>query len=371
MDRYTPISKGEFVQKYYSGQNHFEFLYNDAEDMLTYELKLPYDIHIMTSDPEHNRVLSHFSVLSNNRPNWVDRSQVWHLLDSNPFSSASAYFSSVMHRHNYFEMMFVLRGTVEQIIETDRYIYEEGSICLLNCDMTHAEIFSSDFSTVYFCISRRYLSKFLLDYIPPDSPLGQFFIGNTKETSDYKKDYVNFTPRKKHSHGHIEQLLNQITDEHFSERPGYRQIINGLILRLLGYLQDPMLYDYDYIQLDPSTEAYIFSKATRMMEHSAIPLSRSELAEALHYNGDYINRVIKKFTGMSIVQYNRSLQMKKAEWLLSESDRSISDIIRLLGYENRTHFYRAFQEKNNMTPLEYRSQFRRDPTTPPKQAANT
>lgn len=333
------------------------------ENVLTYELSLPYDIRIMSSDRHQNEISRRITALGRNDPPFCqeDRFCIESFIPPDATFSFSGLPASsdfaLLHHHNYFEMMFVLNGTVEQYIEGGRYQYSEGTICLMNCNTEHAEAFSSNYVSVYLCISRDYLRTHLFPHIDPASQLGTFFQNNIQEHSDFKKDYISFFPQKKGAMERIEQLLNTITEEHIWMRPGYQQIISGLILRLLAQLQDPNLYSLEYNKLDSSTEAYIFAKATRIMECNAGTLSRCALAEALNYNSDYINRVVKKYSGMSIVQYNRAIQLKKAESLLTESDIPISEIIRQLGYENRTHFYRAFQKKHNMTPMEYRQQY--------------
>lgn len=339
------------------------FLASGTEQRLTYELSLPYDIRVMSSNRYQNEVFRRITALGNNGFSCSQEdhfSQKPPMLPDDTFSfnvfPASSDFAC-LHRHNYFELMFVLSGTMEQYIEGGRYQCKEGTVCLMNCNTEHAESFSSDYVSVYLCISPTYLRTQLFPYIDSGSPLGLFFQNNTQEHSDFQKDYISFTPQDSSAANRVEQLLNAIASERIWMRPGHHQMISGLILRLLAFLQDSSHYSHVYNKLDSSTEAYIFSKATRAMECSQAPLSRGELAESLNYSSDYINRIIKKYSGMSIIQYNRSIQLKKAEWLLTESDTSISDIIRQLGYENRTHFYRTFQKKHNMTPMEYRLKY--------------
>ena len=45
--------------------------------------------------------------------------------------------------------------------------------------------------------------------------------------------------------------------------------------------------------------------------------TREEVAEMLAYNGDYINRVFKKQTGRSILNYCQTVRMEEAARLLS------------------------------------------------------
>ena len=78
------------------------------------------------------------------------------------------------------------------------------------------------------------------------------------------------------------------------------------------------------------------------MEITSGRITRAELADQLHYSGNYINQIVNKFTGMSIFEYGTSIVMQKTEYYLASTDQTISQIIELLGYSDRTHFYKLF-----------------------------
>ncbi|WP_109627265.1 helix-turn-helix transcriptional regulator [Murimonas intestini] len=88
-------------------------------------------------------------------------------------------------------------------------------------------------------------------------------------------------------------------------------------------------------------------------------ITREEVAEILSYNGDYINRVFKKQTGRSILNYCQTVCMEEAARLLSTTTLDVQTIIKQLRYENRTHFNRLFKEYFQMTPGEYRVRHRK------------
>ena len=50
--------------------------------------------------------------------------------------------------------------------------------------------------------------------------------------------------------------------------------------------------------------------------------------------------------------------LEEAAALLVQTDQTVAEIMHLLGYSNRTYFYRIFQEKYGVTPREYRLQNR-------------
>lgn len=66
---------------------------------------------------------------------------------------------------------------------------------------------------------------------------------------------------------------------------------------------------------------------------------------------------IKKYTGMSLLEYGQTIFLKEAEQLLTKTERKISEIIKELGFSNRTYFYRIFKERYGITPNEYRDKY--------------
>lgn len=50
------------------------------------------------------------------------------------------------------------------------------------------------------------------------------------------------------------------------------------------------------------------------------------------------------------------MSMSQAALLLTDTDKSITEIMHILNYANRTYFYQVFREKYGMTPKIYRNQ---------------
>lgn len=86
--------------------------------------------------------------------------------------------------------------------------------------------------------------------------------------------------------------------------------------------------------------------------------SREDIANALHFNADYLSRVFKKETGSWLSDYIITYRMNIACKLLEETDNRIADIAQNLGY-NHSHFARQFRNIIGMTPQEYRMKHRK------------
>lgn len=119
-------------------------------------------------------------------------------------------------------------------------------------------------------------------------------------------------------------------------------------------LCDTACYHCRPIALDLDTDYLLFSRIENLLKECDGHIARRELADNLHYTGDYLNRIVKKYTNMSLHDYSMSFCMKKAADLLQTTAKSISAIALELHFSNRTYFYRLFQETYGMTPKEFR-----------------
>lgn len=130
-------------------------------------------------------------------------------------------------------------------------------------------------------------------------------------------------------------------------------MIYALLDRLFALLVSSS-YEGVYVDLGSDTERNVAELAKQYMDNNKRKLSRAELAEAISYNGDYINRIFKKYTGQSVKDYNQFVYLKEAARLLKNSKISVVEITRKVGFENRTHFNKLFRQHFGLLPNEYR-----------------
>ena len=90
------------------------------------------------------------------------------------------------------------------------------------------------------------------------------------------------------------------------------------------------------------------------MKKTGRKVSRRQLEANFNYSGDYLYKIIRKYTGLGIHEYSSSLCMTRAAQLLLSSKMNINEIAELPGFCNYTQFYKAFEEYYHMTPKTYR-----------------
>lgn len=85
-------------------------------------------------------------------------------------------------------------------------------------------------------------------------------------------------------------------------------------------------------------------------------LSKDEVAEEVGMSSGYFNKLFSKYSDVSFNNYINNLRMDYAAKILKEKPNySIEAVAKECGISVRQTFYRLFQKKFGMTPVEYRS----------------
>lgn len=277
----------------------------------------------------------------------------------------STYNNRPKHRHNYCELLYIIDGTVTQIIDDKEIKFTNNSCCVLNRNINHIEKINNSLKAVLFLFNENYIAKIFnknsyskgefIIYDMLSQNLNSHFL--QKQYIEYKKiepsnttlnDIKNLTYNNTKAKSIIEQILLELS----TEDSGYLLIVEGLILRFFKTLEDENNYNKQLTTLPLGHEETILMEIINTLENEEHRLTRAELENKLNYSGDYINKIVKKHTGLSFINLNKSILLKKSHDLLLNSDMTISEIVELLGYNNRSYFYKIFTEKYGISPGE-------------------
>ncbi|OCT15986.1 hypothetical protein A8709_10220 [Paenibacillus pectinilyticus] len=321
-----------------------------VNSVLTYELAVPFGASIVSI----SQTISKFISIGGKRTVTLD-------LDTFSKEAKHQGLTEVhdMHSHNYYELMYVCGGDVPITIEDRTHIFRAGDICLLDSKTRHLETYSEGNLIFYFCMTKEFVNRILVSN-NIENAITKFISRSLKEKESYKhKSYlylkpVAFNPQlTKKISATIEQLLREMS----SNDVGCEYMTQGLLMRLFSLFSDQNYESTDesvLLKIEPDSQ--LFDKIAMVVLHRNGNVTRQEVAEYLHYNSDYINRIVKKHVGISFSEYCNAIRLNKAEDLLVTTMRSINKIIDDVGFINKTHFYNLFFQKHAITPAQYRSE---------------
>jgi len=102
-------------------------------------------------------------------------------------------------------------------------------------------------------------------------------------------------------------------------------------------------------------------------EHIANDLAVETLASRLGMSARNFARTFKRETDMTPGDYVEAVRVDAARRMLEEGDVPLKRVAALCGFNDQSAFRRAFVRRINVTPVEYRSRFRRGVTPPLKE----
>lgn len=78
------------------------------------------------------------------------------------------------------------------------------------------------------------------------------------------------------------------------------------------------------------------------------------MAEHFNISPQYMRKLFKNHTGMSVSEYVSNKRLEKSMYLLAQTDMNLQDIVVQIGNSDISGFVRFFKQKTGMTPGQYR-----------------
>ncbi|MGF2054717.1 AraC family transcriptional regulator [Vagococcus fluvialis] len=261
-----------------------------------------------------------------------------------------------MHKNQDFELMYVLQGTLTNIIEDKEYICQSGEGCLLNTQISHTEELTENCYVLFLDISKEFLTNIFLDH-SDDGVVFNFLRENLKTETIWKRSYLKFSKSSPYPNEAFTNILDFLQQELSTTKIGYQIFQQGLVLRLLAALENKNAFNIHRNDLDTSKEDHLVNQLIHLIENHFGNISRAKIEVNLHYNAEYLNRLLKKHTGKTITTYAKDVRLAKAQQLLTTTNHTIESISKHLGFANDTYFYYFFKKQTSLSPKEYQKKF--------------
>ena len=96
-----------------------------------------------------------------------------------------------------------------------------------------------------------------------------------------------------------------------------------------------------------------------IQENYSLPIRNTDIANALHFNPSYMNRLFKSYTGTSLRAFLIDYRVNAAKELLLSGDLAVADVAMAVGFTDLPHFTKTFKAHTGRTPTEYRERSRK------------
>jgi len=149
----------------------------------------------------------------------------------------------------------------------------------------------------------------------------------------------------------ILDYFNKIYNLAMDEKPGYHQVCVGLLIANISQIIAILKYkEFEGTDIEVKIKQASFMLNERVYQE----VDAVKLAEELNMGYSYFRKMFTKYTGLPPVQYHLQLRIRRAQILLTTTNKTIKEIAYELGFESAFYFSRIFKEKSEISPAEYR-----------------
>lgn len=113
----------------------------------------------------------------------------------------------------------------------------------------------------------------------------------------------------------------------------------------------------DYVTEVEQSDSIVQRAKNYIHEHYAEDISRTEIAESVFLTPEYMAKMFKKETGVSLKQYISDYRILIAKERLAVPGARISDVAAEVGFDSFSYFSTVFKKTTGLTPGEYHAQY--------------
>ncbi len=257
------------------------------------------------------------------------------------------------HNHNYFEIIFVERGSGFHTINGIRFPYKENNIFLLAPEDTHHFEIEKHSKFTYFKFTELLFSSKV------NLPDRKYWLQRIEQLLHRP----NIIPGDVISHEEDRSIIwdihNVVLEEFKNEKIYYQEIISNAISTILSIIMRNISEKYN----SGKNEVLIgHSKIDQILGHIRQNVYDNDLtkisylANKFNMSQSSISTYFKRKTGESIHQYVTKYKMKLVEYRLQHTEFTIAEIAYQLGYTDESHLTKTFKKHFLMSPKQYRKE---------------
>jgi AraC family transcriptional regulator len=146
-------------------------------------------------------------------------------------------------------------------------------------------------------------------------------------------------------------LARRVAAEVRSREHGWRLVVQGLLMELLGHVVRDQAHPLFSARTIPR---WLRDVKERLDADWHQPLSLDQLARSAGVHPVHLARAFRASYGSSVGGYRRARQLKAAEDRLLRSEDDLRDVALSCGFADQSHFSKAFRRAFGIAPGRYR-----------------
>jgi len=243
-----------------------------------------------------------------------------------------------MHRHSFYEIHFVLEGTISYEFECGENFVDiyAGSQLVILPGTVHRIAEASKGCSVFKLAFFVEKPSEIMEYAKNKTP-GYF----TGEYNAFVKESVDF-------------IISQAINEKFGFDEAIKSQLSAFVIYVLQSL--PVAWGYEHmpgiVYADNDDRVRIVKQIIK--DNLKSPLKSDDIARQLNISIRHLNRLIKKSDNLNLAELIRRMRIDEAKRLLAGTNFSIEEIAEMTGISGANILIRVFKSLEGCTPGQYR-----------------
>ena len=262
------------------------------------------------------------------------------------------------HKHDFFEIFYVLKGRGTHTVDNVSYDVNRGDLIFLSYNSKHTlSAKSSEFLWMNCLFNAEAINPTLINSHNSDDILRLSIFSHNIRFSKISTDNLKLVGAAEE----FDRLFNNMHEEYLAAKTGYQDILTHYLLILLIKIFRVA------VELEPerNSEYYKNNMVDQIInELKSAPLGSKnnleDIARKAYVSPKYFSRLFKQETGQTLTKYIHSIKIGEACELL-KTGKTVIEAMNAVGYRDSKFFYRLFLRHTGQTPGDYRKKHTNQP----------
>ncbi len=254
---------------------------------------------------------------------------------------------SYPHRHDFFEVLFLTKGSGYHVIDSSKYKIEPPTVFFMSPGQAHKIEFSSDIEGYIFIFTSEF---YLIDKSNQNRLLEfPFFFTINQDNPPLIL--------KKQEHGEFLSTLFQKGIQEVSKGESFNMdLLRALLDTILNY--SATLYESYNYTLTTGKGHLIVKRFFQLVEENyQNNLSVNQYAEMLNITANHLTQTLKQLTGRTSNEILQSKQLLEIKRLLVHTNLTVTQIADQLHFTDQSYFTKFFKKLTGITPHKFRTSY--------------
>lgn len=250
------------------------------------------------------------------------------------------------HWHEELEIAYVIEGSLQVGLDNEVYTLNQGDILIIGTGVVHYYLSQHGWRQLFIIQAGLSLFENLAQNVRD-----RRFINPLLQNCRKKED---FCPE---AYKNLKEYIRVLIDEYSAKREGYRLVQKARLYDILALIirELPMEKYSDAEKNKRLAKLERLDNVFNFVEenyHRDITLE--DASRAVNFSAYHFTRFFKDAAGMTFGQYLSRFRVSKAEWYLTNTQDSITQIAFKAGFNSIKTFNRIFKELKGCPPSNYR-----------------